>query len=692
MVDGYTQKTLCASPTVQFQQETNTGSSMPRRVCRARNSALLRTVVSSKNAFYPYIAKTKYGPLFHTLPAITHTVSHTRHYEFLFIFHSLFIHKKSEKFIGLFEPLLPSIAYVLSFLMTSRCSFMNYRFVFVLRRSLTLFALLVVLSACTDTPEEGQGNTFYYNDADGVSTLDPAQMSYRAAIWAGSQLYNGLVQLDTSLHIVPALAHSWEVDSTGTQWTFHLRRDVYFHTDSCFGSAQTRPVQAADVKYSIERVGNAQTASRGLWVFSGKLLGFDEHYEATKAGTPSNGIRGIAVLNDSTVQFTLVKPFAPFLSLLTMPYAYIVPHEAVEKYGKDFFRHPVGTGPFRLAQWQPELHLVLERNPNYWERDAEGKQLPYLQRVSVSFARDARTEFLEFKQGKLDFISSVDPSIASTVFTAEGTLTPEYAQYHLLQAAAHSIDYYGILLDSTKQAAQTLPLATSKKLRQALNYAIDREKIVRYVLKGKGIPAHNGVLPPSMPGFSNSVQGYSYNPQKARQLLAEAGFPNGKNLPPLALYLGMNERTAAVAEAVQQQWKELGISLDIRPMDFPQLLQMVSKSELAFWRTSWIGDYPGPENFLALFYSPNSAPHGPNTTHSVRRDLDSLYEAALSPRLSDAERYALYNQMETIILGEAPWVFLYYNIQQRLAQPWVEGFPLDGADRLILKTVRKRQH
>lgn len=558
------------------------------------------------------------------------------------------------------------------------------------RRSLTLLALAVVLFACSNTDEEDRGNTLYYNDADGISTLDPAQMSYRAAIWAGYQLYNGLVQLDTALRITPALAHSWEVDSTGTQWIFHLRRDVYFHTDSCFGKTQTRAVVAADVKYSIERIGNAQTASRGLWVFSGKLLGFDEYYEATKTGTASDGIRGIVVLNDSTVQFTLTKPFAPFLSLLTMPYAYIVPHEAVEMYGKDFFRHPVGTGPFHLAHWEPELRLVVERNPAYFERDEAGNQLPYLQRVSVSFARDAHTEFLEFKQGKLDFVSSVDPSIASSVFTPEGTLTPEFSKYRLLQAAAHSIDYYGILLDSSKQATKALPLATSKKLRQALNYAIDREKIVRYVLKGKGIPAHNGVLPPSMPGFSNSVHGYSYNPEKARQLLAEAGFPNGKNLPPLALYLGMNERTAAVAEAVQQQWKELGISLDIHPMDFPQLLQMVSKSELAFWRTSWIGDYPGPENFLALFYSPNKAPQGPNTTHCVRHDLDSLYEAALSPRLSDAEQYALYNAMETIILDEAPWVFLYYNIQQRLAQPWVEGFSLDGADRLILKTVRKR--
>lgn len=567
---------------------------------------------------------------------------------------------------------------------------MKVRTVRLFQCSLTLFFTVFLLTSCTEKDAEDRENTFFYNEPDGISTLDPAQMSYRASIWAGLQLYNGLVQLDTALVIRPAIARSWSVDSTGTEWTFVLRNDVYFHEDACFGDRKTRPVVAADVKYSIERIGNAATASRGLWVFSGKLLGFDEYHEATKTGAPADGIRGIDVLNDSTVRLTLVKPFAPFLSLLTMPYAYIVPHEAVEAYGKDFFKHPVGTGPFRLAGWEPDVRMVLERNPVYFERDAAGSQLPYMAGVSISFARDTKTEFLEFRQGTLDFVSSIDPSVAQSVITPEGTLTSEFSRYQLLQTAAHSIDYYGILLDSTLPAVQNFPPATIKKLRQALNYGVDREKIIRYVLNGKGIPAHYGVLPPGMPGFSSSVDGYSYNPDLARTLLRESGFPDGRNLPPLVLRIGQNERSEAVAEAVQQQWKELGIQLDIRPIDFPQLLQMVHRSELPFWRTSWIGDYPGPENFLALFYSYNKAPQGPNTTRIARRDLDSLYETALSPQLTDAERYALYNQMETIVLDEAPWVFLYYNILQRLAQPWVQGLTVDGADRLLLKTVRKQ--
>lgn len=560
-------------------------------------------------------------------------------------------------------------------------------------RSLIFSCLFFCVVACSNDSkhESERSTTLYYNEADGLGTLDPAHMSYRAAIWAGTQLYNGLVELDTAMNIAPSIARSWEVDSSGTEWTFHLRRDVYFHRDTCFGPKGTRIVSAADVKYSFERIGDAAVASRGRWVFSGKLLGFDEHFEATKSGKPSSGIKGIKIINDSTVRLTLVRPFAPFLSLLTMPYAFIVPQEATEAYGKEFFRHPVGTGPFRFESWQEDVRLELVRNGDYFERDAAGNKLPYLERVSVTFARDKKTEFLEFKKGNLDFVSDIDPSAVTSVITPDGELASEFKSYTLLQAAAHSIDYYGILLDTTLPAAKSMPLAQQKKLRQALNYGVNRSKIVRFVLNNRGIPATYGVLPPSMPGFSGTVKGYTYDPAKARELLREAGFPDGKNLPPIELRLGQNERTSAVAEALQQQWKELGIQLVIKPIDFPQLLQMVSKSEVPFWRTSWIGDYPGPENFMALFYSANKAPQGPNTTHLARRDLDSLYETALSPHLSDVQRYALYNNMEKIVLDEAPWIFLYYNVLQRLAQPGVQGLTVDGADRLILKTVRKAQ-
>lgn len=554
--------------------------------------------------------------------------------------------------------------------------------------TLLLFALLL---SCSHEPERRTMNTFFYNESDACGTLDPAMMNYRASIWIGSQIFNGLIQLDSALQPAPAIAKSWQVNSDGTVWTFFLRNGIFFHQNKCFGAKKSRLVSAYDVRYSFERICNAQTKSTGFWIFRGKVEGVEEFNTKSKnsALSENDHISGIEVLNDSTLKIHLVKPFPQFLSMLAMPYCFIIPKEAVDFYGNDFFKNPVGTGAFEFSEWKPDIELILNKNTQYFERDADGKQLPYLDKVSISFLRDTKSEFLQFQQGKIDFVSSIDPSFAPTVISPEGKLTQDFSKYQLFQTAGHSIEYYGILLDTALATTLNSPLARCKGLRQALNYAIDRQKIVRFVLNGKGIPAENGVLPPSMPGFSREVKGYSYNPDKARQLLADAGFPNGKGLPTLNLQIGQNERTAAIAEAIQQQWKEIGVNVEIKQVDFPQHLEMIRSAKLPLWRTSWIGDYPDPENFLALFYSKFIAPKGPNTTHFQRRDADSLYEAALYSQITQEQRFKCYNEMERIVLDEAPWIFIHYNVLQRLAQPWIHEFGIDGADRLNLARVKK---
>ncbi|MBL7975851.1 MAG: ABC transporter substrate-binding protein [Candidatus Kapabacteria bacterium] len=565
-------------------------------------------------------------------------------------------------------------------------------------RSLTIctvvISVLFFFGSCTHEPVFNPNVTFFYNEPNGLQSLDPAIASYQSASWAGTQIYNSLVEYDSTLTIQPSLATTWSVDTSGTVWTFHIRASVFFHTDSCFGNMKTRHVTAHDVRYSFERILDAKTKSTGLWVLRKRLLGAEEFYQQTKNDSTRNhalsiGCKGISVRDDSTIIFTLKKPFAPFLSLLTMPYCWIVPKEAVRFYGENFGFHPVGTGPFQFSEWQPDISLVLRKNPLYFKFDEQGKRLPYLENVSVTFIKDTKIEFLEFRRGNLDFVSQIDPSFSSAVITPDGILKDEFKQYRLYQTAAHAIEYYGILLDTTLDAARATPLATSRALRKALNYAIDRERIIRYVLNGKGIPAYYGVLPPSMPGFSNDIEGYTYNPDKARRLLAEAGYTNGENIPILLLQMGNNQRTASVGEAVQQMWKEIGIHVKLKQVEFPQHLDMVRSGKLHLWRTSWVGDYPDPENFLALFTSANRSPNGPNTTHIARKELDSLYESALSPLLTSTQRYTMYRNMEQIIVEESPWIFLYYNIIQRLAQPTIEGLYADGTDRLVLERVRK---
>ncbi len=561
-----------------------------------------------------------------------------------------------------------------------------------MQRSLKIGILVVVVSlllGCRSREGIPSDSSFVYNEAEGITTLDPAHMSYMGAIWVGAQLYNGLVEFDSALRVVPCLARSWSVDSTGRRWRFVVRTDVFFHEDRCFGGVLRR-LRAADVKFSFERICDARTRSPGLWVFWGKLEGVEEFHAATAQGKkPPGGLRGLWVVDDSTLEIHLQRPFAPFLELLTVPYCWIVPEEAVRFYGEEFFRHPVGTGPFRLQEWQPDVRLVLRRNERYFKRDRHGVQLPYLESVVVRFLRDPKIAFWEFQQGRLDMISGLDPSIVPTVLTAEGKLRHEFARYQLLTAPAYAVEYYGIMLDTTTEGGRTSPLARSRLLRQALNYAIDRERIIRNVLHGLAEPAHHGILPPGFPGFSPQVVGYRYDPQKAQQLLAAAGFPKGKGLPPLVLQLGANPRTLSVAEAVQQQLAEFGIRVELRQVNFPQHLAMVRQGQCMLWRTNWIADYPDPENFLALFYSPYRAPWGPNTTRFHSPVLDSLYERALTERVTE-RRFELYRSMEHSVIGEAPWVFLYYPRLVRLLQPTVTGMWLDGSDRLVLETVRKR--
>ncbi len=559
-------------------------------------------------------------------------------------------------------------------------------------RSLTIGLVIcsfLVHSCVGHKPSPSESNTtFCYNEPDGLLSLDPAQASYRSALWTTSHLYNGLVELDSALHVAPCIARSWSVDLSGVEWTFTIRNDVWFHPDPCFGQKRTRRVVAQDVKYSLERICDARTKSTGLWAFRTTILGADEFHQATRAGK-SGSIQGIFVENDSVLKIRLTKPFAPFLAVLTMPYGSIIPREAIEAYGADHGRHPVGTGPFMFGTWNQDRELTLTRNPRYFKTDSVGRRLPYLETIRISFLRDPKNEFLEFSRGQFDLVSNVDESFVSTVFEPNGTLRPPYDRFRVLKRAANTVEYYGILMDTSLSVGRTSPLVRNRFLRQALNYAIDRHRIVTYLLNGRGQPALNGVLPPSMPGFSSSVKGYRYDPDEARRLLALAGYPNGKGLPTLLLQLGNSQRTASIAEAIQAQWKEIGVNVELRQVDFPQHLSMVRAGDLALWRTSWIGDYPDPENFLALFIHANIAPNGPNTTRIDRRDLDSLYAAALSPRLSFDERAALYQRMEQIVVEEAPWIFLYYHVVLRVFNPNVKGLTLDGSDRLLLERVFK---
>ncbi len=526
------------------------------------------------------------------------------------------------------------------------------------------------------------------------NSLDPIQISQQASWWIGDQIYDGLIGLDAELNLSAAIARSWEVSEDGLSWTFHLRNDVRFCDDPCFVDGEGRSVTAEDVRYSFERVCTPGKTS-GYWVFRGKVKGAEEFYNSRlesegNTANPIDRVEGFSVVDDTTFTIKLSKPFPPFAYTLTTPFCYIVPREAVEKYGHDFFTHPVGTGPFKLDSWNSGAQILLVRNDNYYERDSNGKQLPYLDSALASFINDVSTEFSEFQKGNLDLLTTIDPTYAERVLKDNGKEpTEEFNQYTLHVLPGMSVEYYGITLDpSTSTVQEDNRLASNIYLRRAINYAIDRERIVHFVLKEQALPANNGPIPPGTPGYTG-IKGFTHDPEKARLMLDSAGYPNGEGLEPISLQVSNNQRVGSVAEAVVEDLKKIGIPVTAKQVDHATHLKQADDGEVGFWRTSWLADYPHAENFMANFYGPYSKPAGPNRSRYKNRVVDSLYNAALQPGLTQEEWSKVYHKMEEIVLNDSPWILLYYSVIRNITQPWIKDFQPSPLQTFDLTRVQK---
>ncbi len=559
-------------------------------------------------------------------------------------------------------------------------------------KNLLIYFILGLFGFSCQVKNQSDNNTFKMNLSLGLETLDPVLSNSPQSIWVLNSIMDGLVKYDKDNNINPYIAKSWKISKDGLIYTFILRNDVNFHDDECFikTNGKGRYVNASDVKYCFERLSDPTTKTRGLWLFRDKVKGVNEFTEY-KSGNKSievNEITGIKVINDSTVSIELTEPFSPFLSLLTMSYGFIYPHEAVEYYGNNFNFHPVGTGAFRFVKWDLDKELILEKNKNYFEKDSSGYLLPYLESIKFSFTQSRETEFLDFLNGKYDY-NEPTAEVLEAITNDKGKLIDEENKnYKLVRQPWLNTVYLIMVQNKSLPAGINSPFTGNLKLRQAINYAIDREKIVKYVLKNRGIAAHNGPLPPGMPGYNDSVKGYIYNKDIASKLLTEAGYPRGIGLD-LTLVISNDELQRSIAIAIQDQLKDVGINLKIEQILQASLNTKQQDGEFEFTRGNWGADYFDPENFMALFYSKNIIPHGPNKTGYSNPKVDELYTRAMKINDFD-ERKKLYNEMERIVLDDAAWVFLYYNQRVYLLQKNVTGFYLDGLNNLVLKYTRKK--
>ena len=531
---------------------------------------------------------------------------------------------------------------------------------FTCNRWIIIFLMMVVFGCDSSKKSNREKEVFRYNEHKNISGLDPAFAKDNADIWAVHQLFNGLVQMDNNMNIMPCIASSWAISEDGRLYTFQLRKDVLFHPHKQFGAGKTRAVTAEDFVYSFQRLSDPKVASPGGWVLS--------------------AVKDYKALNKSTFQIELKYPFPAFLGMLSMKYFSVVPKEIVDFYGTSFRANPIGTGPFKFKRWSENNKLVFRRNSQYFEVDKNGNKLPYLEAIAITFLPDKQSEYLQFVQGNLDFVSGLDASYKDDILTPKGELNPKYSsRVQMLRSPYLNTEYLGFFMRSETSEIE------SKRIRQAINYGFDREKMMLYLRNGIGIPAHGGFIPKGLPGHDAAV-GYTFQPEKAKALIED--YKALSSNPEPTITITTNENYLNFCEFIQRALLDIGLNVTIEVVPASTLKTAKANGKLDVFRASWVADYPDAENYLSLFYSENFTPNGPNYTHFKNDTFDQLYRRSLS--VSDTKkRLELYKKMDQIVTEEAPVVVLFYDEVVRFTQKNIVGLGINPTNLLELKNVRK---
>jgi oligopeptide transport system substrate-binding protein len=488
---------------------------------------------------------------------------------------------------------------------------------------------------------------------DDVPTLDPVA-GYDTASWGFEQmLFDTLVRYsDSGVNLVPDAAVGWESSADARTFTFHLRHNIRFSSG--------RAVTSNDFKFEIERVLDPANNSQGIEYFRG-IIGAEQY----SRGGPKS-VAGIATPDLWTIVFHLTTPDPIFLAKLAMPFAAAVPRETVARYGREFSRHAVGSGPFMLKEWKSGQRIVLVRNPYYFVGGT-----PRLDAVIEQMGVDDNLEWLKYETGDID-ISAIPPAEFPYVMK-----TPRLKAL-TLKLVTLATDYLGMNCQ--------MPPFTDVRVRRAFNYAINKDKLIA-VFNRRGLAA-SGILPPGLPGYDPAIHGYAYDPGKARQLLEQAGI-SGNFVA--QLWIRADETQMMLAQSIQQDLALVGVDVLLKPVAWPPLLDAIRQPgtvELAL--SGWEADFPDPENFLEVLFARKQWGANNNSFY-YNPKVDALLAQAAHLTNMKA-RYSLYDDAQKIIVGDAPWVFLYYPVAYSIRQPWVHGYVLNPMRPTRLERVWLDRH
>ena len=555
-------------------------------------------------------------------------------------------------------------------------------------RLIAFLCLSVLLVQCS-TPEkprdrEGEGGKHYggvfnANESEELRGLFPLSLVQAASHRIAAQVYEGLVRFDQAdLSLRPALADSWTVDPSGTVYTFKLHQGVKFHDDTCFSEGIGREFTSKDVVHAFTALCSYSELNQMFWLFQDRVVGANAQYSATTKGEEGPGVKGLEAVDPYTVRISLTAPWPNFLQILAHQGCWIFPAELVARYGAEAQWHPVGTGPFRFKTWTKGEVMVLEREPKYWGKDELGNSYPFLDAVRYTFVKDKNKELDEFEAGHLSAVYELPVDRTDILRSASG--------FQVQTIPGLTVQFYGFNMRHAPFDDQ--------RIRKAFSMAIDRQVIVDSVLNGLAVAAGHGVVAPGFESYPyDLVPKTVFDPEAARALLAEAGHPEGKDLP--TVYLQVNNdgfgyvRVAGAVQAMLE--RNLGVRVVSSVLPAEQHYERVEKGHALFWREGWIVDHPDPENFLALFYGKNvpldtAAPSYLNSTRYHNAHFDSLFAEAL--RTDDkTRRMTLLAGAEKQLMEDMVVTPLYHERSVRLLQPWVRDMPINGMEYRDLRGV-----
>jgi oligopeptide transport system substrate-binding protein len=505
-------------------------------------------------------------------------------------------------------------------------------------------------------------------ETENVQSLNPSSIVDVTSNFIGTQIYDGLTRLNNaSLKVEPAIAEKWEIDASGTKYTFHIRKGVFFHDDKCFSGGTGREVKASDFKYSFELLCK-NTVDNGAFAntFKDRVKGANAYYDG------KGELDGVKVIDDNTLEITLDHPSTVFLQILAESICGVVAKEAVEKYGRDI---KVGAGAFIWdAAHSGKDKIVLRKNPTYYGVDSLGNKLPFLDSVLIYIVPAKDKELAMFKDGNLDMITSLpSQSIKEMVETQIQDFQNRPPKYLLDNAAEMITQYYTFNI--------TRPPFDNIKVRKAFNMAINRKKLVEDILNNQAFGAGvYGYTPPTFSGYDiTKIKGYEYNVTEAKKLLGEAGYPNGRAFPPVKIILnsGGARNTNVVVEIQKQLLENLNVNVDFEVIPMAQKLELAATNQADIVREAWVADYPSPESFLSVFYGavvPKDLNQKsfPNTVRYKNAQYDKYFVMGRNAINKDSS-FANFMRAEQILMNDAPMMVLWYDGNYRLTRYGIQN-------------------